>query len=102
MFPLIGLLFLIAIAGVFAGFVSIFSRKTRRLSAYLLLSPFCAAFFAFWGLWGGGFLVEHFMGPTRLSTLAALLGVLSGFALGGWIGFLFARGINRHLFRTKS
>jgi hypothetical protein len=48
MFPLIGVLFLIAIGGILAGLVSLFFKKTRFLASYLFLSPFFAAFFSFW------------------------------------------------------
>ena len=98
MFPLLGILFLMAVAGIFAGVVCLFFRQTRWLAAYLLLCPFCAGFLSFWLFWGGGLLVEHIFGPTRWSTLGAFLGYTGGFAVGGLTGFYVARKINRRLF----
>jgi hypothetical protein len=98
MFPLLGILFLIALGGIFVGIVSLFFKKSRVFAAYLLLCPVCAAFLSFWLFWGGGFLVEYIFGPTRWSTLGAFLGYTGGFAVGALAGFFVARRINRRLF----
>ena len=101
MFPLIGILFLIAIGGVVAGFFSLFFKKTRFLASYLFLSPFLAAFFSFSLFWGGGFLVEHFFGSTRWSTLAAFLGYTGGFLVGGFCGLFVAYKLNKRFFTQQ-
>ena len=98
MFPMLGILFLMAAAGIFAGFVCLIFRQTRRFAAYLLLCPFCAGFLSFWLFWGGGLLVEHLGGSSTWSGLAAILGYTGGFAVGGLFGFYVARKINRRLF----
>jgi hypothetical protein len=101
MFPLIGILFLIALGGIFAGFVSLFFKKTRFLASYLFLSPFCAAFFSFWLFWGGGLFVEHLFGATRWSGLVALLGYTGGFLVGGFFGLFIAYKINKLFFTQQ-
>ena len=98
MFPLIGILFLVAVGGIFAGFVSLFFKRARFLAAYLFLCPLCAAFLSFWLFWGGGLLVEHLFGQTRWSTLSAFLGYTGGFVTGVFGGFFLARTINKRVF----
>jgi len=102
MFPLIGILFLITIGGILAGSVSLFFKKTRFLSSYLFLSPFFAASFSFWLFWGGGLLVERFFGTTRWSTIAAFLGYIGGFLVGGLCGLFLAYKLNKRLFTQQS
>jgi len=101
MFPLLGILFLIAFGGISAGVVSLFFKRSRVFAAYLFLCPVCACFLSFWLFWGGGFLVEYFVGPTDWSALGALFGYAGGFVLGALLGFHVARKVNRRLF-TKS
>ena len=98
MFPLIGILFLVAVGGIFAGFVSLLFKRARFLAAYLFLCPLCAAFLSFWLFWGGGLLVEHLFGQTRWSTLSAFLGYTGGFVTGVFGGFFLARTINKRVF----
>ncbi len=98
MFPLLGILFLVAIRGVLAGIVSVVFRKTRNIAAYVFLCPLFAALLSFALFWGGGLSVEHLSGATRWSTLVSLLGYVAGLVLGGFCGFLVARKINRHIF----
>jgi len=98
MFPLLGILFLIAFGGISAGVVSLFFKRSRVFAAYLFLCPVCACFLSFWLFWSGGFLVEYFVGPTGWSALGALLGYACGFVLGALLGFYVARKINRRLF----
>ncbi len=97
MFILLGPLFLIAAAGIFAGFVCLVFRQTRRFAAYLLLCPFCAGFLSFWLFWGGGLLFEYLF-SSQCGNWAALVGYVGGFAVGGLTGFYVARKINRRLF----
>jgi hypothetical protein len=98
MFILLGPLFLIAAAGILAGFGFLLFKQTRRWSAYLLLCPFCASFLSFWLFWGAGILVESIGGSSRWSSLSAFFGYIGGFAVGGFIGFYVARKINKRLF----
>jgi len=98
MFILLGPLFLIAAAGILAGFGFLLFKQTRRWSAYLLLCPFCASFLSFWLFWGAGLLVEYLGASSRWSGLAAFIGYTGGFAVGGFTGFYVARKINRRLF----
>jgi hypothetical protein len=97
MFPLFGILFLIALSDIFVGLVSLCFKRTRVFAAYLLLCPLFGTFLSFWLFWGGGFLVEYVFDPTRWSTWC-FLGYTDGFAPGAFAGFYVARKINRRLF----
>jgi hypothetical protein len=98
LFPMLGILFLAASGGIFAGIVSLVFKRSRMLAAYFFLCPSFAALLSFTLFWGGGLLIEHLLGATRWSTLAALLGYAGSLVLGAFCGFVVARGINKRVF----
>lgn len=95
MFPMIGLLALIAIGGILAGLVSLLFKSTRFLAAYLILGPLCGSFLSFWLLWGGGLVAERLFGPSRWTSIPAVLGYAGGFVIGGVFGIYLAARINQ-------
>ncbi len=90
MFPLIGLLFVAAAAGIAAGFLALFFKRTRVFAAYLFLCPTCAAVLSFCFFWGAGLIVEKIFGPSGWSNVAALIGYLAGLVIGALLGLFFA------------
>ena len=95
MFPLMGLLFMIGFAGIFFGVCLLPFRRIRFLAPFVCFPLLGSAFFAFCFFWSGGFVTEKFLGSSRLTSLAAFLGLGGGFIAGGLLGLLVAWKLNR-------
>ena len=95
MFPLMGLLFMIALAGIFFGICVLPFKRVRFLAPFVCFPLFGSAFPAFCFFWGGGLVTERLLGSSRLTSLAAFLGLGGGFLLGGLLGLLVAWKLNR-------
>jgi hypothetical protein len=71
MFPLFGILFLIALSDIFVGLVSLCFKRTRVFAAYLLLCLLFGTFLSFWLFWGGGFFGRVRFWPYTLENFGA-------------------------------
>jgi hypothetical protein len=94
MFPMIGVLFLLAAFGFASGIITLFFKKLRHYSAYLVFSSVLASLFSFFLFWGSGLLIEKLFGATRWSTLGAFIGYVGGLCFGAALGLFLAKRIN--------
>jgi hypothetical protein len=95
MFPLMGLLFMIGFAAIVCGICLSLFKRTRFLAPFVCFPLLGSASFAFCLFWAGGLISEQILGKSRLTSLAAFLGLGGGFILGGLCGLFIAWRVSR-------
>ena len=108
MFPLMGLFFILALLGIFAGFILLLVPRLRFLASYVFFIPVFSAMAGFSLFWGGAFLHElmHVSSLVPLVRVCINIIILGSVPLGMLVaaigGFFLARRINRFTSPNKS
>ena len=88
--PMMGFLFLLIIAGVFAGVVCLLFRRLRSWALFVALPPILGGAFSFALCWGLAFSIERLLHSERWAGIGFFGGYAGGGLLGAGIGLLLA------------
>ena len=88
--PMMGILFLLIIVGVFAGVVCLLFRRLRSWALFVALPPVLAGAFSFALCWGLSLSIDRLFHSNRWAGVGFFGGYVVGGLLGGGIGLLLA------------
>ena len=88
--PMMGFLFLLIIAGVFAGLACLMFRRLRSWALFVALPPILAGLLSFALCWGLSLSIEQLLHSERWSGIGFFGGYVGGGILGAGIGLLLA------------